>query len=60
MKRSYKPGKSYEEAIEIIKGAAGTQLDQEIVDVFCSIPKEEVESCTKRVDETLWENERQE
>lgn len=60
MKRSYKPGKSYEEAVEIIKGAAGTQLDQEIVDVFCSIPKEEVESCTKRVDETLWENERQE
>ncbi len=45
MRRSYKPPKSYEEAVEIMKKAAGTQLDQEIVDVFLKIPKEELQSC---------------
>lgn len=45
MARSYKPEKSYEEAIAIIKDVAGTQLDKQIVDIFCSIPKEEVEKC---------------
>ena len=45
MARSYKPGRSYEEAIAIIKDVAGTQLDKEIVDIFCSIPKDEVEAC---------------
>jgi len=49
MARSYKPGKSYEEAIAIIKDVAGTQLDKRIVNVFCSIPKEEVEACLCRV-----------
>ncbi|MEE1304932.1 MAG: HD domain-containing protein [Agathobacter sp.] len=45
MKRAYKPAKSHEEAIEIIKRAAGTQLDAVLVKVFCSIPKEELEEC---------------
>ncbi|MBO4533517.1 MAG: HD domain-containing protein [Treponema sp.] len=45
MARSYKPGRSYEEAIAIIKDVAGSQLDKEIVDIFCSIPKDEVEGC---------------
>ena len=45
MARSYKPSHTYEEAIAIIKDVAGTQLDKEIVDIFCSIPKEEVEGC---------------
>ena len=45
MARSYKPGKPHEEAIAIIKEVAGTQLDKQIVDIFCSIPKEEVEKC---------------
>ena len=45
MARSYKSGKSYEEGIAIIKEVAGTQLDKEIVDIFCGIPKEEVEKC---------------
>ena len=49
MARSYKPGRSYEEAISIIKEVAGTQLDKEIVDIFCSIPKEEVEACICRI-----------
>lgn len=45
MARSYKPSHTYEEAIAIIKDVAGTQLDKEIVDIFCSIPKDEVEGC---------------
>ena len=42
--RIYRPKKSYEESMQIIKEVAGTQLDAEIVKVFCSIPKEEFES----------------
>lgn len=45
MKRSYKPPRSYEEAIAIMKDAAGTQLDKELVDVFISIPKYDLLSC---------------
>jgi HD-GYP domain-containing protein (c-di-GMP phosphodiesterase class II) len=45
MVRSYKPGKPHEEAIAIIKEVAGTQLDKQIVDIFCQIPKDEVEKC---------------
>ncbi len=46
MTRSYKSSKSYEEAIGIIKSVAGSQLDGELVSIFCSIPKEEVENCS--------------
>ena len=46
MARSYKPAHTYEEAIAIIKDVAGTQLDKEIADIFCAIPKEEVEACS--------------
>ncbi len=46
MKRSYKGKRSHEEAIEIIKDVAGTQLDAELVKIFLSIPKEELEACT--------------
>ena len=42
--RIYRYKKSYEEAVQIIKEAAGTQLDAKIVEVFCSIPKEEFEN----------------
>jgi len=42
--RIYRPKKSYEESVQIIKDVAGTQLDAEIVKVFCSIPKEEFEN----------------
>lgn len=45
MKRAYKPAKTYEEAISIMKDAAGTQLDEKLVSIFCSIPRELVESC---------------
>ncbi len=45
MTRSYKSSKSYEEAIAIIKSVSGSQLDGELVSIFCSIPKEEVTAC---------------
>lgn len=45
MERSYKPARPYEDAIAIIKEVAGTQLDKTIADIFCSIPKDEVEAC---------------
>lgn len=45
MKRAYKTGKTYEEAIDIIKDVAGTQLDEYLVEIFCHIPKGEVEAC---------------
>jgi len=41
--RIYRPKKSYEEALPIIQDAAGTQLDAELVDIFCTIPKDEFE-----------------
>ena len=45
MRRSYKEPKSHEDAIKIIQDAAGSQLDEELVKIFASIPKEELISC---------------
>ena len=45
MRRSYKSPRSHEEAIEIIKDVAGSQLDKELVDIFVSIPKEQLDKC---------------
>ncbi len=51
MQRSYKDAKTYEQAMEIMKGVGGTQLDKELLDIFVQIPKEELEQCMpKRVD----------
>jgi HD-GYP domain-containing protein (c-di-GMP phosphodiesterase class II) len=41
--RIYRPKKTYEDALQIIQEAAGTQLDVEIVKTFCAIPKKELE-----------------
>ena len=49
MRRSYKEKKSHEEAIDIIRDVAGTQLDPEIVGIFAAIPKEELEACIPEV-----------
>ncbi len=49
MARSYKSSRSYEDAIGIIKSVSGSQLDGELVSIFCSIPKEEVEACGLRI-----------
>lgn len=46
MRRPYKEADSYDECIEILKEAAGTQLDAHLVEVFCSIPREKVMACS--------------
>ena len=45
MRRSYKPPRTHEEAIQIIKEVAGTQLDKDLADIFVKIPKEELVGC---------------
>ena len=45
MRRAYKAPKTHEEAIAIIKDVAGTQLDKNLVDIFVTIPKAELEAC---------------
>ena len=46
MRRSYKDKRTHEEAIEIIKDVAGSQLDPDIATIFMTIPKEELQACT--------------
>ena len=46
MRRPYKEPTSYDESIQILKDAAGTQLDAHLVDVFCAIPKERIMACS--------------
>ncbi len=53
MVRSYKPSRTYEDAITVLKMAAGTQLDQELVDIFCNIPKEKVDACGVNVEKVM-------
>ena len=45
MRRSYKEPRTHEEAAQIIREVAGTQLDAELVDIFLTISKEELEKC---------------
>lgn len=49
MVRSYKPSRSYDDAVSTLRVAAGTQLDEKIVDIFMTIPREKVEGATKEV-----------
>lgn len=43
MRRSYKPAKTYEDAMEIMDEVTGTQLDPALMEIFKKIPKEELE-----------------
>lgn len=45
MRRSYKTPRTHEEAMEIIRDVAGTQLDKDLVEIFLTIPKEELVKC---------------
>lgn len=45
MRRSYKAPKTHEDAIEIMKDVAGSQLDRGLMDIFVTIPKEELMKC---------------
>lgn len=49
MKRAYKEAKTYEEGIAILKDCAGSQFDTRLVDIFCSIPKAQVEACMPQI-----------
>jgi len=53
MGRVYSEPKSHEEAIEIIKSFAGIKYDKELVDIFVSIPKEEIVACAPKI-EKYW------
>ena len=50
MGRVYSEPKSHEEAIEIIKSFAGIKYDKELVDIFVSIPKEEIVACAPKIE----------
>ena len=50
MGRVYSAPKTYEEAVEVIKNEAGTKFDEELVDIFLSIPKEEILACTPKLE----------
>ncbi|MCR4580874.1 MAG: HD domain-containing protein [Treponema sp.] len=45
MNRSYKAALPYESAISELKLVSGSQLDTEIVELFCSIPISRIEAC---------------
>lgn len=44
--RVYRPRKSYGEACAVLRGEAGTQLDETLVEIFLSIPLEEINEAT--------------
>ena len=45
MNRSYKATLSYAQAIAELRSAAGSQLDEGIVNCFCSIPMSRIQAC---------------
>lgn len=48
MRRAYKDAKTYDEAVAILKDNAGMQFDTQLVDIFLSIPRRDVEDCMPR------------
>ena len=49
MGRVYSAPKSHEETLEIIKSESGSKFDEELVEVFLNIPKEELVACTPKI-----------
>lgn len=45
MRRSYKEPRTHEDAVWIMQEVAGSQLDPELVKIFLSIPRQELEKC---------------
>ena len=45
MRRSYKQPRTHEDAVRIMSEVAGTQLDGDLVTIFLTIPKDELEKC---------------
>ena len=44
MRRSYKQPRTHEDAVKIISEVAGTQLDEDLVTIFLTIPREALEN----------------
>ena len=51
MRRPYKDAANYDECIAEMRRCAGTQLDAEIVEAFCSIPRDRVLECSRMLTE---------
>ena len=45
MRRAYKLAKTHEEAVTAMKEVSGAQLDSKLLDIFLTIPKEELQNC---------------
>ena len=45
MHRSYKPPRTHEDAVRIIREVEGTQLDRELAELFLTIPQSRLENC---------------
>lgn len=50
MGRVYSTPQTHEEAIAIIKENAGIKYDEELVEIFVNIPKEEIIACAPKID----------
>ena len=53
MDRSYRASLPYENAISELRLVAGSQLDSELVEIFCSIPKRKISACVLDVRERM-------
>lgn len=53
MERSYRPSLTHQNAIAELKLVAGTQLDREITEIFCSIPESKFKLCMDDVREKM-------
>lgn len=49
LENSFKPSRTYADAIVSLRMASGTQLDKDLVDIFCSIPQDRVNECIEDV-----------
>ncbi len=48
MRRSYKEPKTHEEAMDLLRAAAGSQLDPDLVRIFESIPSQKLKACAPK------------
>ncbi|MCR4678060.1 MAG: HD domain-containing protein [Lachnospiraceae bacterium] len=51
--RTYKPTRTYEDGISTLKLGSGSQFDEELVDIFLSIPRSRVMECFSEVEDNI-------
>ena len=56
--KSYRPARPYEDGIATLRLVAGAQLDPELVELFCAIPKHRIENCMQNLAEEMTHLER--